>query len=362
MEIIAYASIFYLAVRLIITVINLCSASILRVQQGNHDKEVAVLIPARNEEKNIGQLLDDLTASDYPHLSIFVYDDESTDKTAEIIKSKAEQDQRIEYLKGERPGTGWLGKNYACHRLSQEARGYYYLFIDADVRVGKTLISSAVSRMEEDKTALLSIFPVQLMFSLGEWLSVPLVNRILVGNLPLVLVRRSHIPGFSAANGQFMMFNADIYRRYRFHDLFRAEKVEDIRIIRFMKNQRLPVETLLSDGQVKCRMYRGFGDSMNGFAKNVHAFFGRNWFVLFIYIFLSTAGPFASWQVFGETGLIICLAGLILFSTLVTLQSKQKVFLNIFLMPLQQVTLLMIAMLALFRYTTGTLKWKGRKI
>ncbi|MBP7678895.1 MAG: glycosyltransferase family 2 protein [Bacteroidales bacterium] len=362
MEYLAYAAVAYLALRLLVILVNQFSGTEMTISPGSSSKTVSVLIPARNEEENIGRLLDDLSASDYPHLRIFVYDDESEDRTADIVIEKSRMDDRIILIRGRIPGPGWLGKNNGCARLAEAAEGDYFLFIDADVRVSKTLINSAVQSMEQHQLALLSIFPVQMMNSTGEWLTVPLVNRILVANLPLCLVNRSYIQAFSAANGQFMMFKADVYRLHRFHERFRDEKVEDIRIIRFMKSLRLPVRTLLSDGQIKCRMYRGFGDSMNGFAKNIHAFFGRNWLILFVYVILTTTGPFATWNTFGFTGLIFYLAGLILFSILVSLQSKQPVWRNLLLMPFQQVTIVMIAFLAAFRHSTGTLKWKGRRV
>ncbi|MCG2613144.1 glycosyltransferase [Terrimonas sp. NA20] len=50
--------------------------------------KISVIIPARNEEENIGQLLTALQAQTYPssHIEIVVIDDHSTDRTAEIAK------------------------------------------------------------------------------------------------------------------------------------------------------------------------------------------------------------------------------------------------------------------------------------
>lgn len=51
------------------------------------DTMISVIIPARNEEKNIGRLLDSLKAQTYPdsHFEVIVVNDHSSDKTEEIV-------------------------------------------------------------------------------------------------------------------------------------------------------------------------------------------------------------------------------------------------------------------------------------
>src|SRR4030042_153519 len=93
---------------------------------------IAVLIPARNEEANIGACLDSLRKQDYPYFEILVLDDSSTDGTAEVVARLASEDQRVKLLKGQPLPPGWAGKPFACHQLAQEARGSWLLFTDAD--------------------------------------------------------------------------------------------------------------------------------------------------------------------------------------------------------------------------------------
>jgi chlorobactene glucosyltransferase len=209
---------------------------------------------------------------------------------------------------------------------------------------------------------LLSIFPVQIMRSFGEWLTVPLMNRILVGNLPLSLVRKSRLVDFAAANGQFMLFNAEIYKKHWFHEEFRNEKVEDIRIIRMMKKQRNSVSVLLSAGQISCRMYQGYRDGVDGFSKNIHAFFGKNWLILLLFIILTTLGPFSVWLAFSFKTMLVYLAALSIFSVLISGQSRQSVWKNLILMPFQQCSVVIISIIAAYRQFTGRFSWKGRKI
>ena len=362
MEVIAYAAIAYLFVRLLVSLVNLSSRLQLKKGEFSGNHLVSILIPARNEELAIGRLLDDLKEIRYDNLEILVYDDDSTDQTRAVIMSKSMIDKRIHYLKGKELLPGWLGKNHACHQLARVSKGGYLLFLDADVRIIPQLLTDAIAMMERKDLDLLSLFPVQKMNTLGEWLTVPLMNRILLGNLPLILVRKSRLPDFAAANGQFMMFKAETYKRHWFHKQVNNEKVEDIRIIRLMKFSKYKVQTLLSAGQVSCRMYSGFADGLNGFSKNVHAFFGNNWIILFLYVALTTLGPLAVLISLTLPAFFIYMAGLILFVMMVSVQSRQSWWLNIILGPIQQVSLVLVSVLAAYRHLTGRLYWKGRRL
>ncbi|MHB1253047.1 MAG: glycosyltransferase family 2 protein, partial [Candidatus Humimicrobiaceae bacterium] len=93
---------------------------------------VSVLIPARNEEKNIRRILNSMIKQDYPNLEILVLDDGSTDETSQIVEKFAEKDSRVRLIKGGPLPKGWKGKCYACHQLSKVAKGEYFVFTDAD--------------------------------------------------------------------------------------------------------------------------------------------------------------------------------------------------------------------------------------
>ena len=62
---------------------------------GGGDARVAVLIPARNEERNIGACLESVLASRGVGIEVVVLDDASTDRTAEIVREIAAQDARV---------------------------------------------------------------------------------------------------------------------------------------------------------------------------------------------------------------------------------------------------------------------------
>jgi len=61
-----------------------------------------------------------------------VLDDESSDRTADIVAKLAAEHPQIRLLRGQPLPPGWHGKTYACYQLAQAARGEWLLFTDAD--------------------------------------------------------------------------------------------------------------------------------------------------------------------------------------------------------------------------------------
>ena len=93
---------------------------------------ISVMIPARDEEANIRNCLESLQKQDYPNYEILVLDDNSIDRTAEIVSEMAAEDSRIRLFNGQPLAEGWAGKPFACHQLAQQAKGSWFLFVDAD--------------------------------------------------------------------------------------------------------------------------------------------------------------------------------------------------------------------------------------
>ncbi len=361
MTYLAYIILGFAFLRLCVAAINYLSQPYLPIKtQMEAFPKVSILIPARDEEENIGNLLEGLRHFSYPELEILAYDDVSTDNTATIVQQHQAVDKRIKLLKGGSLPHGWLGKNHACFQLAGKAEGDYFLFLDADVKVKDGLVAKALSHMQKHQLKLLSIFPQQLMGSMAEKIAVPIMNWILLSLLPLPLVRRTAIPSLSAANGQFMLFEAKTYRQIKPHQLFKDERVEDIYISKYYKASGLKIDTLLGDSFIQCRMYNNLGSSIEGFTKNVFAFFGGSIMLALLFAFLSTAGVllFIHGLVYGISFILM----VTLIRVFISLSSKQNVISNVLLMPIQYIVFLMIMVKALLNLQQKKLIWKGRNI
>jgi glycosyltransferase involved in cell wall biosynthesis len=323
---------------------------------------LSVLIPARNEAANIPLLLQDLQQQNYRHLEILVFDDLSTDGTADIVESMILTDPRIRLIRSAGLPDGWLGKNYACHRLATEAQGGYFLFLDADVRVKGDLIHRALTMAMYRRTALLSMFPAQQMLSIGEWLTVPLMNYILLTLLPLPLVLKSGFTSLAAANGQFMLFSRSSYLSTQPHSLFQDNKVEDISIARYFKAQKLPVVCITSDRTLSCRMYQSATEAVNGFSKNMLSFFGNSVVGAALFWLFTTLGIVAVMLAFPYRIILLFILIQIVTRLLVSVGSYQSGFMNILLAIPQQWMMGYMMLKALkFKHKKG-LTWKGRTI
>lgn len=354
---------FFLLVRLAVSATNFFSFHFLPLKVSTKNfPQVSVLIPARNEAENIDGLLSDLAGFRYENLEILVYDDCSVDSTASIIKAFAKQNQKIKLLAGVELPKGWLGKNHACYRLAQKAAGDYLLFLDADVRVNDGLMERSLSHLLKYQLSLLSIFPRQKMVSVGEKISVPLMNWILLSLLPLALIRKSENPAFAAANGQFMFFDARVYREIQPHQLFKNHRVEDIAISRHFKNLGLKTDTLLGDSFVECRMYKGLSESVSGFTKNVFQFFGNSISLTVLFAVATTITPFWIFFYLGAVWGIFSVVLVLLIRVFVALASKQPVGMNVLFIVPQHVVFWIIVIKAVINHFRKKMIWKGRNV
>lgn len=352
-----------LIIRLIVAIINFLSFAYLPKVISLEDVPfVSILIPARNEEDNIGTLLEQLTRLDYGKFEIIVYNDHSDDKTESILEHWASLEPTIKTIGGQQLPDGWLGKNHACHQLAQAASGAILLFLDADVTVKKGLLTRGVSHLQKYELHLLSIFPKQIVNSFGEKISVPLMNWILLSLLPLGLIRKSRNHAFSAANGQFMMFNAVTYKAIWPHEKCKNDRVEDIAIIRLFKQKKLACDTRLGDNDISCRMYFGLDAAVEGFAKSIFQFFGDSILITVSFGIATTIAPFVLYFNMGVWGLMVYIVGVVLIRLFVSLASQQSVMQNLLLALPQHLILLVIIIKGLISGKQKKLIWKGRNI
>lgn len=344
-------------IQLLTVVLNWLFSHELRDEQTIDRPLISVLIPARNEEKNIHQLLVDLQHQTYENIELLVFDDHSSDRTAHLVLELAQTDKKIRLIETKPLPGGWLGKNWACYNLAQAAKGTFYLFLDADVNVNADLIQKTVAFANKRQLGLLSIFPKQIMQTAGEKLTVPLMHFILLTLLPLFLVRISKFKAHAAANGQFMLFRAATYQKYQPHQYFRNEKVEDIQIARFFKSQKIAIACLTETEIITCRMYRNYREACDGFSRNIHMFFGNSTILTLLFWFITTFG----WlfvALYSIRLFVLYLIMVILIRILVSLTAKQNVWDNIILHLPQQLAMAGIIVKSLKKEK----HWKGRSI
>ena len=324
------------------------------------DELISILIPAKNEEKNIIELLRSIQNQDYKRFEVWILDDQSNDNTYSLVEKFSKQDPRFQIVSGLDLPNHWLGKNYACYQLSQKAHGEYLLFLDADVTIHSGLIEDSLIRMKTHSLSLLSYFAVQEIKSWGEWLTVPLMNYFLLSFLPLNLVQSNKAPSLAASNGQFMLFNKKDYDHYQWHSQVKNQVAEDYEICKLIKKNDLLAETLLSKGNLRCRMYSNFEEAIEGFSKNTYALFSYNLAGILLFIGMISIIYLLPIFYFSWTSFLMILLLVLGIRILTSYSSGQSIIKNIIHHPLQIGIMVFICLRSVFQYYKGTRSWKGR--
>jgi glycosyltransferase involved in cell wall biosynthesis len=110
------------------------------------DELVSVIVPARNEERNLGRTLEALRRQDYPNLEIIVVDGDSSDGTVDVVEQHMAEDPRIEVLPNPRRITP-----VALNIALAHARGQWLVRMDAHSTVDPGYVSAAVARLREGR-------------------------------------------------------------------------------------------------------------------------------------------------------------------------------------------------------------------
>jgi glycosyltransferase involved in cell wall biosynthesis len=348
--------------RFLVAATNLIFSPVLKGRKHSGNPLISVLIPARNEEKNIPVILKDLKKQGYQNIEVIVFNDQSTDRTAEIVSQVTATDQRFRLINSEGLPKGWLGKNHACHQLALHASGDYLLYLDADVRIKPGIIESALAQIQKHRLKLLTIFPKQIMITTGEKIVVPIMNSILLSLLPLILTRLSVRPSLAAGNGQFMFFEKNSYFELLPHEKVKQNPTEDILIARLYKKRRRKMQCMTGNETISCRMYSGLHDAIAGFSRSLPHFFGGSHFVAFLYWLITTFGIFIVAFYLPFVYFIVALILIINTKTAISISSRQPLIQNMLWGIVQQ---LFMGVIVIRSYNNKVLKksqWKGRNI
>lgn len=322
---------------------------------------VTVCIPARNEEKNLPLLLEDLALQRQSPESVIVVDDHSEDGTARVVQDYATHFPAVCLVEGQPLPDGWFGKHWACMQAAQMAQTEWLLFVDADLRLHPEAIQAAINYASSHQLSLLSVFPTQQLETPGERNTVPLVHRILLELLPMAVANKTQWASMSAGNGQFMLFRARDYHQFGGHEKVKNERAEDIALVQQFRKQKWRTHTLLGNRLVSCRMYQSYQEAKNGFAKNIKAMMLHSNIFQLIYWLL---GLFAYGIIAIEAPIMIFPPLLLAWLThaCAALAAKDPQPWN----PWQQLTITLnffwFSLYAAYAGIAGITQWKGRRL
>lgn len=227
---------------------------------------VCVVIPARNERRQIERCLGSVLAQDYPALEVLLVDDRSDDDTGAMADRIAKSDSRLRVLRNASLPSGWLGKSHALWKASREVTAEWILFLDADCILKPSALRVTVKEAIRRGAGLLTLWPRNRSEGFWEHLLIPLCAGIIA--LWYGSNRANDSDTTRAfANGQFLLIRKDEYDRIGGHRSVRRAIIED-----------LPLAEAAKQGGVRChvasgcelfsvRMYSGYSAIRDGWAR-----------------------------------------------------------------------------------------------
>lgn len=230
---------------------------------------LSIVVPARNEARNIEKCVRAALAVDWPGpLQVVAVDDRSTDGTGEILARLAQEDTRLVVVGGADPPEGWLGKPHALHLAQQRATGDWLMFVDADVTmetmgprllIGRTLAQGAVM------ASGLGALEVETFW---ERVIQTRIGAVIAGGNPLEKVNDPEDKA-ALANGQCLLFSRAAYDQMGGHEGIKGSVLDDVDFAKKAKAEKVPYRLYFSPGVFRCRMYTGFKEIWNGWTKNL---------------------------------------------------------------------------------------------
>ena len=235
---------------------------------------VSAIVPARNEEGVIAACVESL-AVQKEIAEILVIDDQSSDRTAEVVRSLSSKYPNVRLIEAADLPAGWVGKNNAVWTGARGARGEWLLFTDADAVHAPDSAARALSIAAENNAALVSFSPEQVMQSWYEKAVIPYVFTRLSSRFRFAEVNDPKNRA-AAANGQFILIRRDVYDAVGGHASIAGEVLEDVALATRVKAAGYRIWFGDGKGMVRVRMYRSFAAMWEGWKKNLFSLMGGN--------------------------------------------------------------------------------------
>lgn len=230
---------------------------------------ISVIIPARNEGRNIRECLDSLLAQTYPNFEIIVVDDRSTDETPQILAELSVPGSRLRVIHGAELPLGWAGKPHALVQGAALAQGEWLCFMDADTFASSELLLSTYALATLYTADMFSILTDQILGSFWERAVLPLVFLGLAFGFPAEEVNDPAKPN-AISNGQFILIQRTIYERIGGHTAVKDRIDEDKAMAGLVKHAGYRL--VLADGRnvARTRMYTSLPEMWEGWTKNIY--------------------------------------------------------------------------------------------
>lgn len=336
----------------------------------SRDRRVSVIVPARNEARDIQAALTSLLAQQGVKLELLAVNDHSRDNTGNIIDQIAQLDERVRPIHNPELQPGWFGKVNAMQAAANVADGNYLLFTDADVVHANDLLWSAISEMEAGGYDFMTLVPRFDMRAFWENVDLPMVFSGLA-MLASVHLENPDKPD-AVGGGAFMLIRREVFEAIGGFEPIRAEMFDDVELARLVKANGYKVGIRLATDRLHVELYKTNRDAFLAPTKNIlGAGLGQPWlagFAALLSVALYWSPPLAMilGLVQADRSLWVTGLGVYLFQYLSFYLAREAFRfhpLKLLGYPLVVLVILTCTTRALYYYyVKGSVAWRGRVI
>ena len=198
---------------------------------------ICVMIPARNEEKTILKTLNSIKNQSYENLQVLVVDDNSSDKTREIVNKFKKNYKNLKLLKGKQLPPGWVGKTWALKQAVDQANKKifnYYLFVDSDIKFSKNLLKKVIHFSKSENFLMISLMAKLNCNSFWEKMLIPSFIFFFQKLYPFNNVNNKK-KNLAAAAGGFIFCKASEFKKENLYNKIRNKVIDDCNIAKLLK-------------------------------------------------------------------------------------------------------------------------------
>jgi len=243
---------------------------------------VSIIVPACNEEEHIEQSLARLLELDYDNYEVIAVNDRSTDRTGEIMEriqnlrpptesaGRMGCPRRLRVIHHRELPAGWLGKTHAMWTATNQAKGEWLLFTDADVLFKPDALRRAVAYAESEHADHLVLFPQMIMKRPGEYMMIAFFQTMFMfGHRPWKVAdpkARDHM-----GVGAFNLVRRSAYESVGTYEALRMEVVDDMKLGKVIKNSGFAQRNVFGGDLISIRWAQGAWGVVDNLTKNFFA-------------------------------------------------------------------------------------------
>ncbi len=244
-----------------------------------------VVVPMRNEAENVEGIVATLSAQDAP-FHFYLLDDNSEDKTLELLQRFTAGDSRFTVIKGAPLADGWIGKTWALQQLYEASSEDVLVSIDADVRLTNDAINKAVTSLRGARLDFLSPYPRQIAHSFGERLIQPLLQWSWLTTVPLRYAEGARQKSMAVANGQFFVVRRSALDSIGGYQSVKHAVIDDVFLARQLIAHGSSGTVIDGSDIAETRMYASWSEIEAGYGKSLNKAFGSIFGAIFVIVFL----------------------------------------------------------------------------